>query len=107
MSKLTESLAVEQLGALGNETRLRLLRLLVRAGPEGLNIGQIRQQMQAPASTLAHHIATLARAGLIGQERRGREIISTARYDAIQALGAYLMEDCCRGAVLSCGDSAA
>jgi len=105
--KLTDDKAVEQLGALGNETRLKLFRLLVRAGPEGLNIGRIQQHIGLPASTLAHHIAALVRAELVGQKRQGREIISTARFDAVRVLGTYLLEDCCRGVGRSKGESAA
>lgn len=105
--KLTDGRAVAQLSALGNETRLRLFRLLVRAGPGGLNIGRIQNHMGLPASTLAHHIAALARAGLVDQKRRGREVISTARFEVIRALGAYLMEDCCRGVDLPNADDAA
>lgn len=105
--KLTDGMAVEQLSALGNETRLKLFRLLVRAGTAGLNIGQIQRHMGLPASTLAHHIAALVRAGLVDQEKRSREVISTARFDAVQVLGAYLMEDCCRGVATAAKTSAA
>ena len=108
MSKrLTDGKAVEQLSALGNATRLRLFRLLVRAGPGGLNIGQIQHHMDLPGSTLAHHIAALVRAGLVDQEKRSREVISTARFEAVRQLGTYLMEDCCRGVGASVGTSAA
>lgn len=97
MTKLTDTQAADQLSALGNGTRLRLFRLLVRAGCDGLNIGDAQRMMGLPASTLAHHMAALVRAGLVAQERRGREVISTARFTVIQRLGAYLTDECCQG----------
>jgi ArsR family transcriptional regulator len=97
MTKLTDNQAADQLHALGNATRLRLFRLLVRAGCDGLNIGDAQRLMGLPASTLAHHMTALVRAGLVDQVRRGREVISTARFAIIQQLGAYLMQECCQG----------
>ena len=92
-----EDQAAKGLAALGNRTRLRLFRLLVRAGKEGLNVGDIHTHIGLPASTLAHHLASLTRAGLVIQERRGREIISRADYGAVEGLAAYLTEECCAG----------
>jgi len=94
---MNEDRAAEGLAALGNRTRLRLFRLLVRAGEEGLNVGDIQTHIGLPASTLAHHLAILTRAGLVSQERRGREIISRADYDVVEGLAAYLTEECCAG----------
>jgi DNA-binding transcriptional ArsR family regulator len=87
----------ERLEALGNRTRLRLFRLLVRAGEDGLNVGTLQRLLKIPASTLAHHLAILTRAGLVIQKRQGREVISWADYDAINGLVAYLTEECCAG----------
>ena len=95
--RLTESRAADGFAALGNRARLRLLRLLVRAGTGGLNVGDVGRLMDMPASTLAHHLAALAGAGLIIQERRGREVICTADYAVIEAAAAYLTEECCAG----------
>ena len=95
--RLTENRAVKGLAALGNSTRLRLFRLLVRAGPGGLNIGDLQRFMNMPASTLAHHLSTLTRAGLVLQQRRGREVICTADYAVINDLVAYLKDQCCAG----------
>lgn len=94
---MDEERAALGLAALGNRTRLRLYRLLVRAGEEGLNVGEIQARIQAPASTLAHHLATLTRAGLVIQDRRGREVISQADYRRMNALVGYLTEECCTG----------
>jgi DNA-binding transcriptional ArsR family regulator len=83
------------LGALGNPVRLKIYRLLVRRGGPGLNVGGIQSRLRIPASTLAHHLAALAGAGLIIQERAGREVMCRARYDVMRGLVAYLTEQCC------------
>jgi DNA-binding transcriptional ArsR family regulator len=97
MSTMNEDRAAEGFAALGNRTRLRLLRLLVRAGVEGLNVGDVQRLLELPASTLAHHLAALVQAGLVTQEKRGREVICTAHYAAIRGVAAYLTEECCAG----------
>jgi DNA-binding transcriptional ArsR family regulator len=84
-----------------------LYRLLVRAGDDGFNVGDLQRLLEVPPSTLAHHLATLARAGLVTQERRGREVISRADYPAMRALVAYLTEECCTGVRLEGDDQAA
>jgi ArsR family transcriptional regulator len=94
---MQEGAAAQALSALGHEVRLRLYRLLVRAGHDGLNVGEIGRQLGLPPSTLAHHITALARAGLIVQERRGREVINSADFPAMDGLIAYLTEECCAG----------
>jgi len=101
---MTEHDAALRLAALGNETRIRLFRTLVRAGRPGLKVGELQRRLQAPASTMAHHIGALVRAGLVLQERQGREVICRAGFDAVQHLAAYLTEACCAeelGAVLT------
>ncbi len=102
---MKETNAAEALSALGHETRLGIYRLLVRAGRDGLNVGEIGSHFALPASTLAHHLAALARAGLIVQERRGRAIVSSADYGAMDDLVAFLTEECCAGVEVK--DSAA
>jgi DNA-binding transcriptional ArsR family regulator len=94
---MREDQVVDGLAALGNGTRMRLFRLLVRAGEDGLNVGTLKRRLEIPASTLTHHLATLTRAGLVIQERQGREVISSADYAAINGLVAYLTEECCTG----------
>jgi ArsR family transcriptional regulator, arsenate/arsenite/antimonite-responsive transcriptional repressor len=101
-----EQQAADALAALGNRTRLRVFKLLVRAGREGTNIGTLQRHLEIPATTLAHHLATLAQAGLIEQERRGREVICTANYKAVNDVLAYVKEECCAG-LLDTGDEAA
>ena len=89
--------AIAGLSALAQEHRLALFRLLVQAGGEGLAAGVIAERLGVPNSSLSFHLAQLSRAGLIRQERRHRTILYRADYDAMNALVAYLMENCCGG----------
>ncbi len=89
--------AVEALGALAQEHRLALFRLLVKAGSEGMAAGAIADALGVPNSSLSFHLAQLRNAGLILQERRHRSLIYRANYEAMNALVAYLMENCCAG----------
>jgi DNA-binding transcriptional ArsR family regulator len=90
--------AVSALGALAQEHRLAVFRLLVQAGSEGLAAGEIARRLDLPNSSLSFHLAQLSRAGLIGQERRHRSLIYRADYRAMDRLVGYLMENCCGGA---------
>ncbi|MGD9884069.1 ArsR/SmtB family transcription factor [Reyranella sp.] len=92
-----EQAAADALAALGNRTRLRIFKLLVRAGREGANIGTMQRMLGIPATTLGHHLGTLAGAGLLCQERRGRECICTANYKAVGEVLDYVREECCAG----------
>lgn len=92
-----EQTAADALAALGNRTRLRIFKLLVRAGPEGTNVGTVQRMLGVPATTLAHHLSTLTQAGLVGQERRGREVICTANYRAVNEVLEYVRAECCAG----------
>lgn len=90
--------AVEALGALAQEHRLALFRLLVQAGEDGMPAGAIAETLGVPNSSLSFHLAHLTRAGLIQQRRQGRSLIYTADYATMNALVGYLMENCCGGA---------
>ena len=90
-----ETVAASRLNALGNETRLRIFRTLVRAGDSGLTVGEVQRRVDVPASTCAHHLATLRHAGLVDQIRSGREVGCVANFTAVDALVAYLTEECC------------
>lgn len=82
--------------ALGSEQRLSVLRALVRAGPEGLTIGQLGERAGVTGSTLTHHMRVLSQAGLVNQTRQGRKIICVgAAYDRMQALSDFLLSECC------------
>ena len=92
------SAAIGALGALAQEHRLSLFRLLVQAGEDGMAAGAIAEALGVPNSSLSFHLAHLTRAGLIRQERRSRSLIYRADYGAMNALVGYLMENCCAGA---------
>lgn len=94
---MNESEAVAGLGALGNQTRLAIFRLLVQAGEDGLPIGRIGRELDVPLSTLAHHLDRLVRSSLVSQHRSGREIYCKADYSALHALTVYLTDKCCEG----------
>ena len=93
--------AVDALGALAQEHRLKLFRLLVQAGDKGMPAGAIADALCVPNSSLSFHLTQLRNAGLILQERQHRSLIYRANYPAMNALVAYLMENCCAGA--DCG----
>lgn len=99
--------AAQAFAACGSKPRLTVLRLLVRAGGEGLAVGEIQDRSGLPASTLAHHLGFLAAGGLVDQERRGRTVISRAAYPCLEALAAFLLEECCADARPSSRASAA
>lgn len=85
--------------ALGSEQRLAVLRALVRAGPDGLTMGELGRRTGVTGSTLTHHLRVLTGAGLVTQERRGRQVICAAlAYDAVRALSRFLLEECCADA---------
>lgn len=90
-----EEEAAAALGALGKPVRLRLYRLLVRAGPPGLTVGDVQRRLEIPASTLAHHLSALVQAGMVRQSRQGREVICTAAFDTMNRLIDYLTSECC------------
>lgn len=101
---------VGALGALAQEHRLAVFRLLVQAGDEGMPAGAIAEALGIPNSSLSFHLAQLSRAGLIRQERQSRSLIYTADYAAMNALLGYLTENCCAGAACApdttCGSDA-
>ncbi len=99
---MTSNAAIARsLAALGHETRLAVYRLLVRAGREGLNVGEIGAHLDMAPSTLAHHLRALVDAGLVIQERSGREVINRADYDAMQRTVSFLTSECCAGVKLT------
>ena len=97
--------AIDALGALAQEHRLALFRLLVQAGGDGMSAGSLAEALSLPNSSLSFHLAHLNRAGLIDQRRDGRSLIYTANYAAMNELIGYLMENCCGGAACAPADS--
>ena len=89
--------AVDALAALAQETRLRVYRLLVEAGPEGLSAGRIGEELDLAPATLSFHLAHLARTGLAQSRQDGRFVIYTADFQNMNALVGYLTENCCGG----------
>ena len=87
--------AANILAKIGNSTRLQIVRLLVRAGEEGLPVGMIQKKLDIPGSTLTHHISHLKSAGVIRQERRQATLICRMEYAVLRDLVEYLTEECC------------
>lgn len=93
--------AIAALGALAHEHRLAIFRLLVGRGPEGLSAGSIAECVGLLPSSLTFHLQNLQRAGLLAQRREGRQLIYSADFSAMNALVAYLTENCC-GSAAAC-----
>lgn len=100
---MTEAQALQAFSALSQETRLRVVQLLVTAGPGGLAAGVIGDAVGASSSRLSFHLNHLEQAGLIQSRRKARSIIYNAAYPALSALVAFLMRDCCQGHPEVCG----
>lgn len=90
--------AAAQLEALGNPTRLRIYRNLVRAGDAGLPVGRLQEQLGIAASTLSHHLRRLIATRLVAQERHATTLICRANYPAMDSLIAFLVAECCADA---------
>jgi ArsR family transcriptional regulator, arsenate/arsenite/antimonite-responsive transcriptional repressor len=95
--------AVAALGALAQENRLDVFRLLVQAGPEGLPPGAMSERLGLPAATLSFHLTQLRHAGLVTFRREGRSLLYVAEYEAMNDLLSYLTENCCKGDAAGCG----
>lgn len=87
--------AAARLEALGNPTRLKIYRLLVRAGTEGMSVGRLQAKLDAAASTLSHHIKSLVIVGLVTQVREGATLVCHANYEMMRDLLGFLAEQCC------------
>jgi ArsR family transcriptional regulator, arsenate/arsenite/antimonite-responsive transcriptional repressor len=83
--------------ALGSPKRLEIVLLLVKAGPEGLPVGDIRQHLDIPGSTLSHHLLQLVGAGVIRQDREGRVLRCHPNFDQLNGLANMLFAECCTG----------
>lgn len=91
---LTE--AATTFAALGSEQRLHVLKTLVRAGPDGLAIGELGARTGVTGSTLTHHMKLLSAAGLVDQLKEGRRIICiAAAFERMEVLSAFLLKECC------------
>lgn len=92
--------AVLALSALAHESRLQVHRLLVQAGEDGLSAGAIAEQLGMPASSLSFHLTHMQAAEMVLQRRDGRSLIYTVNFECMDALMAYLQENCCKGVAL-------
>jgi arsenate reductase len=90
--------------ALGQGTRLELMRSLLAAGPSGLPAGEVAARLGVPASTLSFHLRALEAAGLVAATRHGRSLMYAAQLARLRALVVFLAEACCGGDPASCGD---
>lgn len=102
---MEETSAVRSLAALAQALRLRLFRALVVAGPEGLTPGTLAEQLDVAGNTLSFHLKELTHAGLVTQERQGRNLIYRASFTTMNELLGYLTENCCEGATCSTTDA--
>ena len=92
---MNEEKLVKCLAQLGNITRLRIFRLLVKAGKEGLSVGKIQEKLVIPASTLSHHISKLLNLDLVKQERKGTVLNCFANYTLLDDVISELQDQCC------------
>ena len=89
--------AAAHLEALGNPTRLKIYRALVRAGDAGMSVGRLQDKLKIAPSTLSHHIKTLMVVGLINQVRDATTLVCHANYDVMRGLVEFLVAECCTG----------
>lgn len=89
--------AAERLKALGHPVRLSILRRVVQGPEAGTPAGELQSRLDIPASTLSHHLATLADAGLVQVAREGTTLRYRAAFEVLHALTDYLWQDCCSG----------
>ena len=88
--------AAQRYAAIGSESRLAVLLLLVKAGNSGLTVGEIGSELEIAPSTLAHHLRHLVSSGMIIQEKLGREVRNTAHFEHLEELGNFILLECCK-----------
>ncbi|MEO2038157.1 MAG: metalloregulator ArsR/SmtB family transcription factor [Martelella sp.] len=94
---MDENQTIAALAALAQPTRLQTFRLLVESEPDGIAAGELARRLDVPQNTMSAHLSTLARAGIITNERQGRSIIYRADLERFRAVMLYLLQDCCGG----------
>jgi DNA-binding transcriptional ArsR family regulator len=104
---MDDSLIAQRLGALGNETRLQIYRILVRAGRDGVPVSELQRKTGVAISTVSHHLHKLITVGLAYQEREGTTLFCHANYDAMDETLGYLTKVCCVDAKTRAAEDAA
>ena len=104
---LSSSQAASAYAALSQETRLTIVRLLLRAEPTGVSVGEIGQHFELAPATLSFHLAGLRDAGLVSSQREGRVIRYRADVQALRQISDYLFSECCAGQPAQCLDDLA
>src|SRR3954454_316806 len=99
--------AASRLEELGNPTRLRIYRTLVRAGGAAMPVGRLQEKLKVAPSTLSHHVKTLVTVGLITQVREATTLVCHANYDVMRGLVDFLVAECCADAECKLGKTAA
>lgn len=99
---MDETSAVDAFAALAQDTRLRVFRLLLQHGPDGLPAGEIARRVGTPPNTMSTHLSILTRAGLIQARRESRQVFYGVELGGIRQLIAFLVEDCCGGRPGAC-----
>ncbi len=100
---MNEKEALSALSSMANESRLKVLKALVQAGPKGLNAGEIAKALGASPSQTSFHLSSLTEAGLIQAERQSRHILYRSNFDTLARLVGFILEDCCGGACAAPG----
>ncbi|MCP5087694.1 MAG: helix-turn-helix transcriptional regulator [Rhodobacteraceae bacterium] len=101
---MEQEAAIEAFWALAQTSRMAIFRLLVRAGPEGLLVGEISRRLDIVPSTLSGHLAILKRSGLLKATRHQREIHYATNLTVVSDLISFLLSDCCEGRVENCSE---
>jgi len=104
-SNIPVETAADRFAALGSGSRLQVVLALVRAGTNGLSVGDIQWRTGIAASTLAHHLRFLVAAGLVRQEKSGRSVMNFAAFDTLEALAGYILNECCLDEMRDNGDN--
>jgi len=87
--------AAQGFSAMGSEARLKVLKVLVRAGEPGLSIGNIQERTGIAPSTLAHHLKSLTTGGVVQQNKVGRTVVNRANYEKLRELAGFILSECC------------
>jgi ArsR family transcriptional regulator len=87
--------AIIMFGALSQETRLKVFRLLVKAGPQGLPAGALSDALDTPHNTMSFHLKHLLHAGIVTSRKEGRSVIYAANFDMVRDLIGFMVKDCC------------